>query len=418
MDNISIGGGGTDNTTHAQLLVTLEGLLAIQATDTKSALTEAAQLINDALRADKTDVFLYESAVDTLVAMGTSDTPMGRKEITSGLDRLAVSNGGNAVAVFQTGAPYLSGHVEQDPDELRGIKDALGIRSAVVVPLAVNGMRRGVLQVDAAQPDQFTEEDVRFLEAAANWVGLVLHRAELVERIAQDAAEQARSVAAHELITILAHDLRAPLTALKGRVLMLQMRARQDGHKAYLQEAAAMQRATNRLERMIADLMDTARLEQGIFTLTPTVVDLAALARETAATLQTEGNEIVVRAPAALAAEVDPDRVRQVLENLLENARRHSPKGVAVILEVGTEVHEDGNWAVVTVRDFGPGIAPELLPNIFARFAAGRGTKGLGLGLYLARGIAEAHGGTLTVSSSPGAGATFRLALPLPKAQS
>ncbi len=256
------------------------------------------------------------------------------------------------------------------------------------------------------------------MEAAANWVGLVLHRAELVERISQEAAEQARSVAADELITILAHDLRAPLTALKGRVLMLQMRARQDGHKAYLQEAAAMQRATNRLERMIADLMDTARLEQGIFTLTPTVVDLAALARETAAALQTDENEIVVRAPAALAAEVDPDRVRQVLENLLENARRHSPKGVAVILEVGTEVHEDGNWAVVTVRDFGPGIAPELLPNIFARFAVGRGTKGLGLGLYLARGIAEAHGGTLTVSSSPGEGATFRFALPLPKAQS
>ncbi len=416
MDNTSAGPGTP--TTHAQLFVTLEGLLAIQATDTKSALNQASQLINDTLRADKADVFLYESAVDTLAAMGTSDTPMGRKEIALGLDRLAMSNGGKAVAVFQTGVPYLSGHVEQDPDELRGIKDALGIRSAIVVPLAVNGVRRGVLQVDTAQPDRFTEEDVRFLEAAANWVGLVLHRAELVERISQEAAEQARSVAADELITILAHDLRAPLTALKGRVLMLQMRARQDGHQAYLQEAAAMQRATNRLERMIADLMDTARLEQGIFTLTPTVVDLAALARETAATLQTEGNEIVVRAPAALAAEVDPDRVRQVLENLLENARRHSPKGVAVILEVGTEVHEDGNWAVVTVRDFGPGIAPELLPNIFARFAAGRGTKGLGLGLYLARGIAEAHGGTLTVSSSPGAGATFRFALPLPKAQS
>ncbi len=416
MDNTSAGPGTP--TTHAQLLVTLEGLLAIQATDTKSALNQASQLINDTLRADKADVFLYESAVDTLVAMGTSDTPMGRKEIALGLDRLAVSNSGKAVVVFQTGVPYLSGHVDQDPDELRGVKDALGIRSAVVVPLAVNGVRRGVLQVDTAQPDRFTEEDVRFLEAAANWVGLVLHRAELVERISQEAAEQARSVAADELITILAHDLRAPLTALKGRVLMLQMRARQDGHQAYLQEAAAMQRATNRLERMIADLMDTARLEQGIFTLTPTVVDLAALARETAATLQTEGNEIVVRAPAALAAEVDPDRARQVLENLLENARRHSPKGVAVILEVGTEVHEDGNWAVVTVRDFGPGIAPELLPNIFARFAAGRGTKGLGLGLYLARGIAEAHGGTLTVSSSPGEGATFRFALPLPKAQS
>lgn len=413
MDNTSPGSGATSR--HAQLLTTLEGLLAIQATEIRSALNQASQLITETLRADKTDVFLYESTTDTLVAAGTSNTPMGQRQIALGLNRLAVSNGGKTVEVFQTGEPYLSGHVDQDPDELLGIKDALGVRSAIVVPLDVDGVRRGAIQIDAGQPEQFTEEDLGFLEASAHWVSLVLHRAELVERIAQDAAEQARSVAANELITILAHDLRAPLVALKGRITMLRMHAQRDGHAAYLHEALAMQRASDRLERMIADLMDTARLEQGVFALTPTMVDLVALAQETAATLQTNEQEILVRASAAVVIEGDPDRIQQVLENLLSNARRHSPEGVAVIMEIGAETHPDGDWAVVTVRDFGPGITPELLPNLFARFAAGRGTKGLGLGLYLARGIAQAHGGTLTVSSPPGEGATFRFALPLAK---
>jgi two-component system, OmpR family, sensor kinase len=167
---------------------------------------------------------------------------------------------------------------------------------------------------------------------------------------------------------------------------------------------------------MIADLLDTSRLEQGIFPLTPMLTDLAALARETAATLETADDEIVVRTPDELPMEVDPQRVRQVLENLLTNARTHSPDGVAVILERATEARDDEHWAVITVRDAGPGIASDVLPRLFTRFAAGRGTTGLGLGLYLARGIVEAHGGTLTAESPPGEGATFRVALPLPPA--
>lgn len=398
---------------HAQLLATLESLLAIQATETRPALIQAAQFVAETLQADKVDVFLYDPAVDTLVAVGTSDTPMGREQIALGLNRLPVSNGGKTVAVFQSGESYHSDHVESDPHELRGVKERLGVRSSIVVPLDVDGIRRGAIEIDSAEPERFPAADVPFLEAVAHWVGLVLHRAELVECLTMEAAARARQVAADELITILAHDLRAPLTALKGRVLMVRMRAEQEGQQAYLQEATAMQRATDRLERMIADLMDTARLEQGVFTITPTVVDLSALVCDTAAVLHTDDQEIVVRVPDVVVVEVDPARIRQVLENLLANARKHSPAGVAVILEVAMETRMDGAWGIVTVRDFGPGIAPEVRSTLFTRFGAERGTRGLGLGLYLARGIAEAHGGTLTVDSLPGEGATFRLAVPL-----
>ena len=158
--------------------------------------------------------------------------------------------------------------------------------------------------------------------------------------------------------------------------------------------------------------MDTTRLEQGLFELTLEPVDLAALVQEAADLLRSPTALIEVRAPGSLVAEVDATRLRQVLENLLSNALRHSPEGMAVLVELTTERRTKGTVAVITVQDAGPGIAPDLLPRLFTRFASGGGTKGLGLGLYLAHGSAVAHGGTLTVDSTPGKGASFRLELP------
>jgi two-component system OmpR family sensor kinase len=136
--------------------------------------------------------------------------------------------------------------------------------------------------------------------------------------------------------------------------------------------------------------------------------------QETAALLQTPQRPIEVRAQETIVVEGDPNRVRQVIENLVSNAQRHSRDGVPVVIECARERGEKKTWAVVTVQDKGPGIAPDLLPQIFTRFVRGKSRHGLGLGLYLARGIAEAHKGTLTVESKLGSGATFRLALPVP----
>ena len=217
-----------------RLLTTLEGLLAIPATAARSALNQASDLVAATLSADKVDIFVNDPAVDTLVALGTSDTPMGRCQVALGLNRLSLSNGGRAAEVFHRGVPYRSAHVDADPEELRGIKHALGVRSALMAPLQVDGVRRGVLQVDSAEPERFSPDDLAFLQAVAQWVGLVLHRAELVERVAQEAAEQARRGAADELVTILAHDLRGPLTPLRGHAEMIHMRAQREGHQANL----------------------------------------------------------------------------------------------------------------------------------------------------------------------------------------
>ncbi len=152
---------------------------------------------------------------------------------------------------------------------------------------------------------------------------------------------------------------------------------------------------------MIAHLLDTARLEGGVFHLAPRPVDLAALARETADLLRAPGATLLVQAPTVLWRTCDPERVRQALENLLGNAIKHSPKGAPIVVSVEARERRDGEWAVLTVRDEGPGVAPDLLPTLFERFARGRDSTGLGLGLYLTRGIAEAHGGTLTAAAEP-----------------
>lgn len=158
--------------------------------------------------------------------------------------------------------------------------------------------------------------------------------------------------------------------------------------------------------------MDAARLEEEVFSLTTQPVDLVPLVQETVRHFQTPHSPIQVRVPQALVVEADPDRVRQVLENLVSNALKHGFKGTPVVVELDEENRKDGQWAVITVRDEGPGIAPELLPRLFNRFASGPASGGLGLGLYLAKGIADAHGGMLTVTSNPGEGSTFRLSLP------
>jgi DNA-binding CsgD family transcriptional regulator len=182
-----------------RLLTTLQRLLLIDAPELRPALHQASNLVCDALSVDKVDVFLYEAKTNSLVALGTSDTPMGRRQQALGLDRLPLANGSPPVKVFQTGAPYLTGHADQDPDQPRGVIDGLGVQSQIDVALVVNGERRGVLGAMAATPEHFAERDLRFLEAVAGWIGLVTHRAELFEATTREAFERGRLHAGEEL---------------------------------------------------------------------------------------------------------------------------------------------------------------------------------------------------------------------------
>lgn len=402
-------------TSERRLLWTLEQILQIDSTDLHNMMDRASDLISSALRADKVDIFLHDPSNNSLIAAGTSETPMGILEQQLGLDRLPVANGGPEVVVFQTGQPYLTGAAEKDPTVAPGFTRELGVRSMVVAAFEVAGERRGVVAACSAKTDAFSADDLDFLSASARWLGALAHRAELMETAAQTAAVQARQVAADELVTVLAHDLRNYLAPLKGRLDIVRLRAKREGRGRDLVDLDAAARSLDRLQALIQDLLDIGRLDQGLFTLSPEPIDLVVLVRDTITMLQTDKVPIVLRAPEEVVAEVDPRRVRQAVENLISNAVKHSPRGATVNVEimVQRQSEPESGDAIITVQDQGPGIPGDLIPKVFDRFVTGPGSKGLGLGLYLARSIAEAHQGALAVESSRGLGTTFTLCFPL-----
>jgi signal transduction histidine kinase len=196
---------------------------------------------------------------------------------------------------------------------------------------------------------------------------------------------------------------------------MIRRRAEREASDKSLRDATEAARELRFLDRMIGELLDMTRLERGLFAIDRQPTDLVSLAQEAAAGLDNGEVLIGVDAPAQLVAAIDPSRYRQALDNLLANAVRYAPEGTSVQVMLRSETRAARRWAILTVRDEGPGIAPEVLRRLFTRFTSA-GSTGLGLGLYLAREIATAHGGTLTVESQLGEGAQFTLAVPVPEA--
>ncbi|HEX5166735.1 MAG TPA: ATP-binding protein [Thermomicrobiales bacterium] len=215
-----------------------------------------------------------------------------------------------------------------------------------------------------------------------------------------------------EFISMVTHELKIPLTTMRGFV-QLMLRRKQLSEPAL----RTMLAQADRLERLINDLLDSARLEAGRLEIVPERVDLIALARETAqAEVQLSPTHTIrVLAPETrVVGRWDAGRLEQVFENLLTNAIKYSPDGSEVIVRIEVS----GAEAIVTVTDQGSGIPPEQLPHLFSRFtrlhaAAASGTPGLGLGLYIARSLVEAHRGRIWVESEVGSGSTFGFALPL-----
>jgi signal transduction histidine kinase len=217
---------------------------------------------------------------------------------------------------------------------------------------------------------------------------------------------------------ILAHELRAPLNVL--HLSIGAMLARIDGPGGevparWMIETLRRQReSVRRLQHLIDSLLESWRLENGPLELRPQAVDLSALVREVLENetdaLDWAGCPHSFEAPAAVHGHWDPLRLRIAVTNLLNNAIKY---GAGRPIEVS--VGDDRVWAWVSIVDHGSGIAAEDRTRIFERFVrakTGPAMGGSGLGLWLVRSIAHAHGGEVSLSSAPGEGASFRLALP------
>jgi two-component system, OmpR family, sensor kinase len=399
--------------TSVALQYALQQLLTIETNSLKEAMDQASDIVAQAMGADKVDAFMHDPTSESLVAMGTSNTSMGHLQKQLGLDFMPIANGGRTVEVFQKGKPYSNGHADEDPEMLVGVIQALKVRSMIAIPLRVDNEIQGVLSAESSEANRFGTEEEQFFDATARWVAMVAHRTQLSESLARGVAEEARRLAAEELITLLAHDLGNALTPIKGRLQMLARRSQREGRDRDLTDVQDISRSVGRVQRIISDLLDVSRLEEGIFSLSCARVDLVALIEEVVQERLSVWSSIIFHRLDELVIDVDASRISQVLENLINNATHHAPEGSAIVVGMKVENRHDGSWAVVTVQDEGPGIPPDVMPRLFTRFASGPHSTGLGLGLYLARSIAEAHGGTLTVESTGTSGTTFSLALPM-----
>jgi two-component system, OmpR family, sensor kinase len=172
------------------------------------------------------DAFLLDEARTSLVAVGTSKTPLGARQKALGLDVLPLANGGRLAVSFSAGTPYRTGRADLDELELVGIVRDLGVRSELSVPLEFGLGRRGILSVVAQQPERFAEEDLQVLKIIGRWLGALGHRAELLEQLKAEEGARARTAAAEQIVTVLSHDIRNHLNPLSGRILLLQQKLR------------------------------------------------------------------------------------------------------------------------------------------------------------------------------------------------
>jgi PAS domain S-box-containing protein len=321
-----------------------------------------------------------------------------------------------AGAVLRTSEPVLAAEIPRElleqvaegPAHL-ALLQQLAPRSCIIVPLRARGKTIAALALAATDGSgrRYGESELALAEELAERAALLLDNA----RLHHEARRALRG--RDELLAVVSHDLRNPINAIVMSCHLLETDPPADRRT---RSHGIIRRAAQQMTRLLEDLLDAARIDEGRLTLDRAPVDVTALVNEAIAlhTPLAEEKRLTLTertAVAPLVVDADRDRLLQALSNLLGNALKFTPPGGTISIETGAA---DGA-AAITVRDSGPGIAAEQLPHLFDRFWQGDRTRrdGLGLGLAIARGIAEAHQGAILVESAPGRGAAFTLRLPL-----
>ena len=310
--------------------------------------------------------------------------------------------------------------VRRDLEERNYAEDELllelGLRSEVVAPLLLGARTIGMLSVSRATPDAFSEDEIELVALLGRLVATAVQNIRAYEAERRRVEELARlSALRADFVSLVSHELRSPMAAVIGASRTLHERWRLLSAEQRESFLALITDETTRLAELVADVLDTSRLEAGTFSYRFEDVDIAGLVLDAVESAMLTQQEVAVVASVTGTLPTirgDRARLRQVLGNLIDNAVKYSPEGGEV--EVRALAADGG--VRVSVRDAGPGIPREHQTRIFEKFGRvdipGSSKPGTGLGLFIARSIAEAHGGTLEVSSLPREGATFVLTLP------
>jgi signal transduction histidine kinase len=291
---------------------------------------------------------------------------------------------------------------------------ALAPPSQIIVPLVARGQMLGALSFGRIDPGRaYNVADLLLAQQLGSRIGLAIQNAQLYQ-----SAQTAIGIR-DQFLSIAAHELKTPLTALLGQVQLILRRAQRDGGLSERDQRSFTTVAGQaiRLNNMIAALFDIARLEGGRLPLKRAPLDLTAFVRQVGDELlpTLAQRQLIYEIPdTPLVVDGDAMRLEQVLQNLITNAAKYDPSGSPVRIRV----ERCGDLVCVAVSDQGIGIPAAALSEIFQRFyraanADERHISGLGIGLYVVREIISLHGGTITVESAEGQGSTFTISLPL-----
>jgi signal transduction histidine kinase len=297
-------------------------------------------------------------------------------------------------------------------------KDHLPI-CTLAAPIAVRDQKYGVLILGTIQgPTVFTESDLPFVQTLADLIALAIDRARLEARA--DAVREARQ-AEHmrsEIMAILSHELRLPLTAIQGYSTALLLEEADWDETKRVEFLNLIDEECRHMEAMLKNILDSSLIDVDRLVIEPEPIRLQNVAHDVAVEIQrrTDNHQIIVDFPPSLPIlEADPRWIKQVFRNILDNAIKYSPDGGLIVIRAEVRARD----VVITTADQGIGISPEDLIPLFEKFFRVRSTPnihvpGTGLGLPIARAVIEAHGGRIWVESKIGEGTTLHFSLPLP----
>ena len=317
--------------------------------------------------------------------------------------------------ILRTGQPvYREDMTDMRFSEEREFLD-LGLHSRIAAPLLQGPRAIGMISLVRKEPDAFKRQERELVGLLGRLVASAVQNIRAYEA-ERSTVEELRRLSAlrADFVSLVSHELRTPMAAVIGSARTLQQRWREltpDQRESFLELIAG---ETTRLATLIGDVLDTSRIEAGTFSYRFGDVDLAQLVRDSVATATLASDEVALRSEIRdplPRVRGDAERLHQVLTNLIDNAIKYSPAGE----EVEVRAYAEDGHVRIDVRDHGPGVAREdqrLIFEKFGRVSSGNARPGTGLGLFIARSIAEAHGGTLDVHSVPQHGATFTLAIP------
>jgi two-component system sensor histidine kinase KdpD len=293
------------------------------------------------------------------------------------------------------------------PDDYPGYADRESkASSAMCVPLANRGQLLGVLNVSAPADRRFDEHDLQVLSLFAEPVAAAIAKAGLYEAERAHVAQLLDTDRMKtQFVASVSHELRTPLTSIRGAISASR---RAITPEQRLELLDVIERQSNRLQIMVEEIFTTAKMEEDGKRPLLRRIDLAALVRLAALDSQVAGRPVEVEAPAACEVRADPEAVRRIVGNLIENAHKYGSAPVRIT------VQPTDDQVVLSVVDSGNGVPPEVREKIFERFyrVDPNGTKpGMGLGLAIVRGLVESCGGSVWVEDAPNGGAAFRVAL-------